>query len=50
MEKDACFHPFYFLFLCQLVRHKPGTDLPLTQIFADNGVHRVLAQFLRHQL
>ena len=37
---------------CQLVRHIPGTDLPLTQIFTDDGVHRVLAnaQILRHQL
>ena len=37
--------------LCELVRHKLGADLLLTQIFADDGVRRVLAnvQFLRNQ-
>ena len=43
-------HQFRFLFDCELVRHKSGADLPLTQIIADDGVRRVLVniQFLRN--
>ncbi|KAJ8883220.1 hypothetical protein PR048_015060 [Dryococelus australis] len=35
-EMSSDFVPFCFQFVCQLVRHKPGKDLPLTQIFADD--------------
>ena len=45
------FHPFCSLPVCRLVRYKSEADLPLNQIIADNGVHRVLAnaRFLRNQ-
>ena len=47
-EVSRSFHPFCFLLICELVRHKSGADLLLTQIIADDGVCRVLAsaQFL----
>ena len=50
-EVSKIFHPFCFLLVGELVRHKSGADLPLTQIIADDGVRRILAnaQFVRNQ-
>lgn len=50
-EASKGFHLFCFPFVCQLVWHNLGTNLPLTQIFVDDGAHRVFAnaQFLCHQ-
>ena len=45
------FHPFYFLLVFELVRHKSGANLPFIQTIADDGMRRILAnsQFLRNQ-
>ena len=50
-EASRSFHPFCFLFVCELVPHKSGAYLPLTQIIVDGGMRRVLAnvQFLLNQ-
>ena len=50
-EVSRNFRPFCFLLVCELVRHKSRADIPLIQIIADDGVHRVLANahFLRNQ-
>ena len=50
-EVSRSFHPFCFLFVCELVRHKSGSDLQLIQIISDDGMRRAPAnaQFLRNQ-
>ena len=42
-EVSWIFHSFYFLLVCERVRHKSGADFPLTQIILEDGVRRAMS-------